>query len=66
MSVMNVHQMHHLNASSYALSTSFICYCCEEEWSNDMRRIIGREEICTSCIDKYKTIAGLRNGIIKK
>ena len=27
--------------SSYALSTS-ICYCCEEEWSNEMRRIIGK------------------------
>ena len=49
------------NTSSYAYSTSFRCYCCEEEWSNEMRRIIGKEEICTSCIDIYKTIAGLRN-----
>ena len=51
-------------ASSYASSTSFICYCCNEEWSNEMRRIIVREEICTSCIDIYKTISGLKNKII--
>jgi len=52
--------------SSYASSTSFICCCCEEEWSNEMRRILGKgnEEICTMCIDIYKTIAGLRNRII--
>ena len=52
------------NASSYASSTNFICYCCNEEWSNEMRRIIGKEEICTSCIDIYKIIAGLKNKII--
>ena len=54
------------NTSSYASSTSCICYCCEEEWSTEMRRILGKghEEICTRCIDIYKTITGLRNKII--
>ena len=52
------------NTSSYASSTSFICYCCEEEWYDEIRRIIQFKEVCTRCIDIYKTISGLKNKII--